>query len=670
MASGPGHRPLIVLRWILLGLLLVAGGSVLRVYLSRDTEPSTPRSIADDPESPLESGDVVLAAEGFEYEVIDEGVTLFFIRSNRMVSDRQDRFVLEGVELRMEEENGDLYTIASDRAVYDLESRNATLKGSVVMAGPDGLELRGEEFNLQHGGRILESTVAPVNYRLPDAYAGTADGVRINLHLNSLVLRGQVAIYSPPGVEPPVRLTAARMLYREEESMRRTEGGVVFTRGDDRLSSQRLSVTFDSSEGGVGGVRFIQGRWQVRGRLSLDSGNDDRAGSLEFDAGKMGVAFDSTGDLVESVVLEGGDETAMMLLDDGAGLRQTLRSQSIFTGFVDGAVSRLETFVPAVLEEGLTLPGAPPLRRLCGNTLSARVGPDGGLTELVLDGSVDYRDSRLSASGNRLEGDPEDELRLSGTPARLLAENDDVEAPEIVYSRSGGSLLATGGVRATGLDRSGVELASSDDRAPVLVTADRARWREEPPEVAFLGEVRAWQGESFLLADRLRVLEDGERLVGEGAVKTVWKPRPGDEQKRPPIEVNAEQFVYVRRERQLNYSRSVRAHEAGRTVRCDDLEILMDVERRIESLLCEGEAVVEDPVNGRTVRGSELLYTPADRLVLISGTPVVLEQRDGTAMEGRRLRYDLDTGEVRILSEPRTSRPEAELAEPVESVDG
>ncbi|MFQ5350575.1 MAG: LPS export ABC transporter periplasmic protein LptC, partial [Thermoanaerobaculia bacterium] len=162
MARGQSHRPLILLRWILLALLLVAGGTVLRIYLSRDTQPPPPRAVAGDPESLVESADVVLAAEGFEYEVIDEGVTLFFIRSRRMVSDRDDRFVLEGVELRMEEENGDLYTVASDRAVYDLESRDATLEGSVVMTGPDGVELRGEAFELENGGKILESSASPV----------------------------------------------------------------------------------------------------------------------------------------------------------------------------------------------------------------------------------------------------------------------------------------------------------------------------------------------------------------------------------------------------------------------------------------------------------------------------------------------------------------------------
>ena len=649
------------MRWILLGLLLAAGAAVLRIYLVRDTEAPTPRPVPADPGRPFESSDVVLAAEGFEYEVIDEGVTLFFIRSNRMISDRQGRFVLDEVELRMEEDNGDLYTISSARAVYDLTSRDATLEGSVVMAGPDGTELRGEAFDLQQGGRILVSTAAPVAYRLPGAYSGSADAVRLNLQRNSLLLTGQVAIESPPGAEPPVQLTAERMLYREEEGMLRSEGGVSFTRGNDRLTSRRLSVTFDSGGGSVGGIRFIQGRWQVTGRLSLDAGSE-RSSLLEFEAAQMGVAFDATGNQVESIVLEGGETVVLMRLDNGAGVLQTLRSKTIFTAFTDGEVSSIETFLPAVLEEGLARPGAPPLRRLCGDALEARVGSDGSLGRVRLEGAVDYQDAELSASGDRLEGDPEDRIRLTGTPARLLAEDDEVEAREIVYSRSDGSLRATGGVRALGLQRSGVELASGDDRAPVLVTADEATWTEEPPEVAFLGEVRAWQGDSFLLADRLRIFEDGEVLEGEGGVKTVWKPRLEDEGKRQPMEVNAEEFVYRRQQRQLNFSGSVRAHEAGRTLGCEELEILMDTEGQIESLLCAGDVVVDDPLNGRTVRGSEAFYTPADRLVVISGVPVVLKQRDGTEMEGRRLRYDLDTGEVRMLSEPRTAEPEQDDA--------
>ena len=335
----------------------------------------------------------------------------------------------------------------------------------------------------------------------------------------------------------------------------------------------------------------------MSGQLALASG--DGGGTLRFDADKMGVAFDSAGERVESVMLESERDATTIRLDDGAGLTQTLRSRSIFTTFVEGAISRLETFTPAVLEESLARPGASPLRRLCGDALAAGIGPDGDLTDLVLDGMVDYREAGRAATGDRLEGDLDDELRLSGAPARLLAEDDDVEAPQIVYSPRGGSLLATGGVRATGLDRSGVELASGDSGAPVLVTAERARWREDPPEVSFLGKVRAWQGESFLLADRLQILESGERLVGKGSVKTVWRPRPDDEERRSPIEVNAEEFVYLRQERRLNYSKSVRAHEAGRTMQCRDLEILMDAERRIESLLCEGDAVVNDPVKIR-----------------------------------------------------------------------
>ncbi len=674
MARGPGHRPLILVRWILLGLLLAAGAVVLGIYLDRGStsqtprsvaddpergaEPPGPRSVADDPESPVDSRDVVLSAEGFEYEVIEEGVTLFHIRAERMISDREDRFVLEKVELKTEEAADSSYAVSSDRAIYDLDTRNARLEGSVVMTGPNGVELRGEVFELERSGRILESRASPVAYRIPGGYTGTAEEVRINLQRNNLRLRDRVVIDSPPGADPPVRLTAERMFYREDEGLLRVEGDVVFTRGQDRLSSRRLAVRFEGSAEGGEVVRFVQARWDVYGRLALAS-NGDRSGSLGFTAETMGVAFDGAGKQVEKVVFEGGDGPATMRLDDGTGLLQTLRSQSIITDFADGAVSRLESPVPAVLEERLAVPGAPPLRRLCGDTLSASVGPDGGLGDVELDGTVDYNDSRMSASGDRLRGDPARELLLTGAPARLVADDNDVAAPEIVYSRSGGTLIANGGVRATGLDRSGVELASGDDRATVLVTADQAIWSDQPPEVTFVGTVRAWQGESFLFADRLQALEGGERLVGQGSVKTVWKPRPGEEEQRKPVEVSAGRVVYERSEGRLNYTEQVRAHEAGRTMKCNDLEVFMDAERRIDSLLCRGAVVVEDPLNGRTVRGGEARYTPGDGLALITGAPVVMVQRDGTEIEGRRLRYELDTGQVSILSEPRTSEPEA-----------
>lgn len=670
MARGPGHRPLIILRWVLLGLFVVAGAAVLRIYLERETEPPVPRSVADDPDSPVESPDVVLAAEGFEYEVIDEGVTLFLIRSNRMVSDREDRFVLDGVLLSMEEENGDRFTISSDRAVYDLESKNATLEGSVVMSGPDGVELRGELFDLLNGGRVLESRSPPVRYRLSDGYEGRATSVRLNVFRDSVLLRGDVEITSPPGAEPAVRLTAGRVLYQKQESLLRSEGGVLFRRGEDWLSSQRLSVTLARAEGReLGDIRFVQGRWDVTGRLALES-DPDRPGSLEFTAQAMGIAFAEGGDRVDSVTLEGDGQQAELRLDDGTGLRRSLVAPSIFTSFADGVVSRLETYRPSVLEESLALAGATPLRRLCSDALSARLGRDGTLDDLLLEGSVDYGDGRLVLTGDRLSGDPEAELRLDGEPARILFEENDVEALKVVYSRPEGSLAASGAVRASGLERSGVELASGDRGAPVLVTADRATWTDEPSEVFFRGSVRAWQGENFLLADQLRALEGGDRLTGEGNVRTVWRPSASDEEARSPIEVNAEEFTYLRQERQLDYSGKVRAHEAGRTLRCDDLEVLMDEERRIESLLCQGNAVVEDRVNGRTARGEEAHYTPGDRLVLITGTPVVLEQSDGTQIEGRRLRYDLDSGQVKILSEPRTTGAESESAAPAEATDG
>ena len=51
----------------------------------------------------------------------------------------------------------------------------------------------------------------------------------------------------------------------------------------------------------------------------------------------------------------------------------------------------------------------------------------------------------------------------------------------------------------------------------------------------------------------------------------------------------------------------------------------------------------------------------------LAGSPLDLLRAGDNRL---RLRYDLETGQVRILSEPRTAGPEAELAEPAEAGDG
>ncbi len=401
---------------------------------------------------------------------------------------------------------------------------------------------------------------------------------------------------------------------------------------------------------------MIQGSWDVEGRFARQA-TIDREEAISFRAAKFAVLYDETGDAAQSAELQGGGGLPVVLhLDDGAGQRRTVRSARLDLVFAGGSVSGLESFVPVVLDEGLARDDALPRRRLCGDSLSLRIA-DGRLTALDLGGAVGYQEPALAALGSRLTSDDGEAMRLAGSPARLLRAGGEIEAPEIVYSRRSSSVRASGGVRASGQEQAGVELAAGGGgAATVRVIADEATWTDEPPQTVFEGSVRAWQGDSFLLADRLAAAAGGDRLEAEGSVKTLWKPQPAGAEGRPPIEVNAGKLVYLRQESKLSYSGSVRVHQSGRTMRCRELDIAVNDERRIDNLLCQGDAVIDDPVAGRNVRGAEVLYTPADGIMLISGEPVILKDRDGTEIRGRRLRYDLESGQVQVLSEPR-ARP-------------
>lgn len=647
MARGRIHRPLAVARWVFLALLVLTAAWVARLYLERQRPPEEPPRAGEQPVADGEA-DLVITGEGFEYEVTEDGRTLFSIEAARMSSDRENRYGLEQVRLSMDRDGEDHYEVVSQAATYELDSRNARLRGAVELSGPDGLRLRGEGYDLRNRGRVLVSTTTPSEFELPGGFAGTATAVRLNLHRRHVILAGAVSVLSRPGVEPAVSLRAARVAFNRGEGRLRAEGAVELRRGGDVVRCRRLSAELEEG----GGVRFVHCNWQVRG--SLEQGSSSARRSLaEFSSRKLAVEYGPGGREARRVELEGSVAApAVLVLDDGSGLRRTVRSSVLVAELSAGAVERVDTLAAATLEESLARPDGRPLRRLCGDSLSARFTAGGDLERLVLDGSVSYQEDGLSARGARLAVAGEERLELTGSPAHTISASGEVEAPRIVYSRRDGAVRAEGGVVAAAQERAGIDLAvAGNARRPVRVQAKEATWTEQPEQVSFEGQVRAWQGENFLLADRLETTAGG-RLVAEGSVKTVWKP-PADAEARAPVEVNAGRLEYLRGASELHYSETVRAHESGRTMRCKEMDLLLAADNRIDRLVCRGDAVVEDPRLGRVIRGAEAVYEPTARFAVFSGEPVVMRDRDGTEIQGRRLRYDLDSGQTRILSDPR-----------------
>ena len=67
-------------------------------------------------------------------------------------------------------------------------------------------------------------------------------------------------------------------------------------------------------------------------------------------------------------------------------------------------------------------------------------------------------------------------------------------------------------------------------------------------------------------------------------------------------------------------------------------------------LVCNDNRIA---LNARRRRHIAADYDLAARAVTVTGNPVVLSDRDGNQVKGRRLLYEIDGGAMKVLSEAR-----------------
>lgn len=384
-------------------------------------------------------------------------------------------------------------------------------------------------------------------------------------------------------------------------------------------------------------------------------------------------------------------------LEDGRPVRAEAEG-----GVVLSAVERTEEPVagdgpPAIREDE---------RRATAERAVAGFGPAGDLRSVELTGGVTLTQGSLEATGARgvfhpaedrgeLLGDVvvtdegleatgergvfdlrEDSGELSGRPAVVVGEQGRMEGPTVTYDRAEGLVHGSGGVRAR-LDRAedsplgGTPLGSTrrgpdGEAVPLRVEAEEGFFRDRPRAFLFRGSVRAWRGDDLLLADSLRGDEAEGRLTATGDVRTLFVPEEGGARDGEPeggdggagepglgapLEVEAEELVYHRRERLLVYTGEVVAEQEGRTVSCRTMDVTLAEGGGIDELVCTGDVRVIEPEEGRTLAGERAVYRPEERTVVVEageGGRVVLRDRQGNEIDGLRMEYDLDSGQVRV----------------------
>lgn len=660
---GKSHRGISiqVLRRALLLMLVVFVAVVIGLYvLGRMGRPEQATGTSDLQKE--KRGELVLSGKGFEYGLTEGDREVFRIRAERILSDKKNNYELEGVNLHIEHEDGSLYFLSSDNALYNLDSQAATFTGNVHFRGPNEVELMTEGLELREEGDLLVSS-SPVDFLFLERFQGRADRMRVNPERNLFVLAGNVEVDSLPGDASPMSLRCRRFSFERDEHLLRADGDAVLTRGEDRIRARRLSVVLTPDEEQV---EFILANWGVEGEFH-QIGDDGQNSTVRLTGRQLSVQFEiGTEDPLKADLQASDRDTVTLGVSDESGLARLIRSRRLIGDFDSGALRRAQALEDVEISEFLNFSPGTVLRSACGDEALATISRNGELSQIDLVGNVMLREEDVVAFGDEAYADFDTGLmNLIGTPSRLLQDDKQLEAPQIVYNQTSNEIVAEEQVRAVMTGGTDINLATdaASRSDPIRVEGIRAEWGGIPPAVTFLGQVRAWQGENFLVADELRGEPDTSRVSASGRVKTVWRPQPEEGEEETgglppdPLEVTADEMLFDRENDLLLYTGNARAVQLQKSLRCEEIQLYLAEDGGFDRMICEGSVFMQDSESGNSVSGDRATYRPGEEKVEVDGNPVVLREKDGGQFQGKTLIYDFATATAQLKSEPPESLP-------------
>jgi lipopolysaccharide transport protein LptA/LPS export ABC transporter protein LptC len=612
-----------------------------------------------------------LIGEDFDYTFTEREKPIFRIRGESIRADEKGIVYLDGVGLTIYDQEGRPYHVESRRATFRRDTNEGQLQGEVFLKGPEGLELRTARLDLRKKGRLIVAPKEPVEIRYAGKYIVHSAKLQVDIQQELYVLAGGVKVETLPGAETPGSLTSQRLIYERKKRWLRVEGSSDLRRGADRLSSGRLAAKLSDDEGSLKFVRALQGvSGQTHGTLAALGApkGSGQAAVTNFSGRDLAVVLQPEGNEVRRVELEAVKKGKAIIESTGGGLTRTMRAWRFEGVLANGVMNAAEAFGGVEIHEVVRGPQGG-TRQAESQKATADFRPDGQLASADLIGDVVYRDAEVTATGNRgtldLEAGRGD---FVGAPVDIVSAKGRVKAPRVVYNTDQKIIQARGGVRAVLEKASETALSGTPlgGDGPVTVESQEAFWRQAPTSsFLFRGDVRAWRGKNLLLAPELRGDKDENTLTATGGVKTRWIPdsSPPKAGSRPaarapgkpnqaPIEVAANEMVYKDGTGQLTYTGNVRVEQEARTLTCQRLEVeLKDAqaeEREVETMVCTGDAKLNDPATGRQIEGQKTIYHVAERQMEMLGEPVVMRDREGNVVRGRRLFYFMDDGKVEI----------------------
>jgi LPS export ABC transporter protein LptC/lipopolysaccharide transport protein LptA len=200
-----------------------------------------------------------------------------------------------------------------------------------------------------------------------------------------------------------------------------------------------------------------------------------------------------------------------------------------------------------------------------------------------------------------------------------------------------------------GPDKKPVGLFSA--KQPVFITSRWMEFTSSAKSYRFYGGSRMWQEKSQLLADEVRLAEDTGAAVGQGAVRSIFPHTPQDGHPRELVEISGGRMHYDPDKNTAIYESEAALKTGAFRLTAQRIRVLLSPETKEPQTITALDQVVITQLN-REARGDEANYLLGDRLVILTGRPVVTEKGKGET-RGDKLTFRLADGTILVENDKR-----------------
>ncbi len=182
-------------------------------------------------------------------------------------------------------------------------------------------------------------------------------------------------------------------------------------------------------------------------------------------------------------------------------------------------------------------------------------------------------------------------------------------------------------------------LPFSDSSAPVYITAEMAEFDHRNEIGIYSGNVRAWQEENYIRADRIILFAKERKMNAEGRVQTLlYKVKQkvvNGKEVDQPVSVASDRFSYLDETRVIRYEGNVDIKQGADRINSDSAEIFLNRQNELIKAIVSGNVKISQP--NRRGTGEYAEYVAASEVIILRGSPAKVEDAEQGELQGAQM---------------------------------